>query len=219
MTRRVPYFAVLIAAGAVLVGCVATPSAAPSPSPAGDSTVSPPPATTAPTEPEPDEIVIGPVGLEVLDAADEVLYAAAYGDPLADVVAGLEAVLGAPPVEGTAPGSPDRAPHATYTWDGLTIGEGYPEGGIAFDIRATGDATGGVRLRTPEGIGIGTDAETVRATYATYESLTDFDLARGPAVVVDESQSPGREFGVVVVLLAPVTAVDRIYAPTDSWGP
>ena len=225
MTFRGPYLALLLAAAAVLTACTATPAAAPVPSAdPGGITATPLPETTAPPEPEADpeadEIVVGPTGFEVLDAGGAVLFAAAYDDPLDDVVAGLESVLGAAPVEGTDPGHNDRAPYATFSWDGFRLGEGYPQGGIDFDVEATGNATGDVEVRTPEGVWIGTEVATVRATYPDrYESYSDFDIARGPEVSVDESRSPARMFGVVVYLEAPITAVDRIYAPTDSWGP
>ena len=221
MTFRGPYLALLIAAATVLTGCTATPAAAPMPSadPAG-VTATPLPETIAPPEPEADELVVGPEGFEVLDAGGGVLFAAAYGDPLPEVVTGLGAVLGAAPVEGVDPGHNDRAPYATFSWDGFRLGAGYPQGDIAFDVVATGNATGGVEVRTPEGVWIGTDAATVRATYpGRYESYSDFDIARGPEVSVDDSDSPARMFGVVVYLEAPITAVDRIYAPSDSWGP
>jgi hypothetical protein len=217
---RVPYFALLIAAGALLAGCVATPAAAPVPSaemgaPRVDQATSP---TAEPRAPLPDALVIGPEGLEVIDAGGESLFSASYRDPLDQVIAGLESVLGAAPVEGIDPGHIERMPYDTYTWDGLRLGAA-PAPDVAFDVRATGDATGGVEVRTPEGVTIGAEAEFVRSVYpGTYESYTLFDIARGPAAVVDETTSPPRTFSITVYLDAPATVVTSIRGPADSHG-
>lgn len=219
MTRRGPYFSLLVlAAGAALTACTAAPNAAPTPTVDAPGAATQAPSTAA-SAPDPDVIVIGPEGIDVLDADGASLFAAAYGDPLADVLAGLESVLGAAPVEGTDPGHIERAPYDTYTWDGLRLGAAPEAAGIAFDAQGTGDATGGVEVRTPEGVTVGADAETVRSTYPdTYESYPDFDIARGPNAVVDETTSPARTFSVAVYLDAPATVVTRIFAPVDSQG-
>lgn len=221
MTSRGPCLALLIAAAAALTACTAAPGAAPTPTPTAESPVAAteaPDTTTEPAGSGADAIVIGPLGIEVLDAGGGSLFAATYRDPLDDVVAGLETVLGAAPVEGTDPGNIERAPYDIYTWDGLRLGAD-PAPDVTFDVRATGDATGGVEVRTPEGVTIGTDTGTVRSTYPdTYESYPEFDIARGPAVVVDETLDPPRTFSVFVLLNAPATVVTRIAAPADSHG-
>lgn len=219
MTLRGPYLALLITAAAVLTACTATPSAAPGPSSGAPDTPAATEAPDATAEPSvPHAIVIGPERIEVVDADGESLFAATYRDPLDDVVAGLESVLGAAPVEGTDPGHIERAPYDIYTWDGFRLGAD-PAPDVTFDVRATGDATGGVEVRTPEGVAIGTDADTVRGIYPdTYESYPEFDIARGPAVVVDETMDPPRTFSVAVYLHAPATVVTRIAAPGDSHG-
>jgi hypothetical protein len=167
-----------------------------------------------------ESIVIGPEGFEVRDESGDALFAASYEDPLADVLAGLEATLGAPPVEGMDEGHIERPPYRTFAWDGFRIGEAGEPARIAFDVLATGDATGGVEVTTPEGISIGTDAATVETTYPeTFVSYPDFSRADGPGVVVDTSQSPPRTLSVAVWIDAPATTVTRIGAPIDSWGP
>jgi hypothetical protein len=208
----------LAVAAATLTGCTsapATPASTTVPSP------SPTPAATAEedTAASADAIVVGPVGFEVQDEAGDVLFAASYEDPLADVLAGLEATLGAPPVEGTDEGHIERPPYRTFAWDGFRIGEAGEPARIAFDVLATGDATGGVEVTTPEGIAIGTDAATLEATYPDgFETYPEFSIARGPAVVVDTSRDPARTLSIAVWIDAPATTVTRIAAPVDSWG-
>lgn len=209
----------LAVAAATLTGCTSAPV-----TPASTTVPSPSPTPVATAEEEdaaaPDSIVIGPVGFELQDEAGDVLFAASYEDPLADVLAGLEATLGAPPVQSTDEGHIERPPYRTFAWDGFRIGEAGEPARIAFDVLATGDATGGVEVTTPEGIAIGTDAATLEATYPDgFETYPEFSIARGPAVVVDASRDPARTLSIAVRIDAPATTVTRIVAPVDSWGP
>lgn len=222
MTTRTSFVALLVAAAAVLTACAGAPSAT-SPTPTrpatGEPAASSTPEPTTPSAAAAAELVIGPGGIDVLDASGMTLFAASYGDPLAEVLTGLETALGAEPVRGTDPGHIERLPYDTYTWDGLRLGQG-PGGGVEFDVQATGDATGAVRVRTPEGIAIGSDADTVRAAYPDrYESWADFDIARSPGLVVDPNTSPPREWSIAVYLAAPPETVTRIFAPADNQGP
>jgi hypothetical protein len=126
----------LAVAAATLTGCTSAPvtpasTTVPSPSPTPSATAEEDTAEAA------DAIVIGPVGFEVQDEAGDVLFAASYEDPLADVLAGLEATLGAQPVEGTDEGHIERPPYRTFAWDGFRIGEAGEPARIAFDVLAT----------------------------------------------------------------------------------
>lgn len=209
----------LAVAAATLAGCTAAPA---TPASTAVPSTTPPPVATAEedTAAAADSIVIGPEGFEVRDDAGDALFAATYEDPLADVLPGLEATLGAPPVEGMDEGHSERPPYRTFSWDGFLIGEAGEPARIAFDVLATGDAIGGVEVTTPEGIAIGTDAATVESTYPdTFETYSDFSRADGPGVVVDTSQSPPRTLSVAVWIDAPATTVTRMFAPVDSWGP
>lgn len=210
----------LAVAAATLTGCTSAPAAAPASTNAPSASPTPVGAADEDDAAIPESIVIGPTGFEVQDEAGDVLLAASYEDPLADVLAGLEATLGAPPVEGMDPGHTERPPYRTFAWEGFRIGEAGEPARIAFDVLATGPATGGVEVTTPEGIGIGTDAATLEATYPdTFEGYPDFTIARGPAVVVDTSRDPARTLSVAVWIDAPATTVTRMAAPVDSWGP
>lgn len=209
----------LAVAAATLTGCTSAPPAAPASTTAPSASPTPVAASDDDTT-IPESIVIGPLGFDVQDEAGDVLFAAGFEDPLADVLAGLEATLGAPPVEGMDEGHIERPPYRTFAWDGFRIGESAQPGSIAFDVLVTGPATGGVEVTTPEGIGIGTDAATLEAAYPdTFEGYPDFARADGPGVVVDTSRDPARTLSVAVWIDAPATTVTRIFAPVDSWGP
>ncbi|MEL4319635.1 hypothetical protein WJX64_11520 [Leifsonia sp. YIM 134122] len=223
MTLRASVLVVVVSAAALLTACTGAPTASTmAPSPSSTSVRATPTEVTSPTPvaAAPAAVVIGPEGFEVQDAAGVALLSVSYGDDLDDVAASLAAVLGAAPVVGQDAGHIERRPFETLTWDGLRLGA-YGDQIPKFDVLATGPATGGIEVRTPEGVAIGDDAATLAATYPdTFESYSpDFDIARGPAAVVDASADPVRTFSVAIYVDDAAPAITRIGAPVDSRGP
>lgn len=223
MTLRASVVVIVLSTAALLTACSAAP-AIPTTAATPSSTVVPATptevASPTPVSAGPAAVVIGPEGLEVQDAAGVVLLSVSYGDDLDDVAASLTAVLGARPVVGQDPGHIERHPFETLTWDGLRLGV-YGDQTPKFDVLATGPATGGIEVRTPEGVAIGDDAAVLAATYPdTFESYApDFDIARGPAAVIDAAADPVRTFSVAVYVDDAAPEITRIRAPVDSQGP
>ena len=171
-----------LAVGALLVtgSCTSegsgSPSSSPSASPNAALTPSPsqsPSATVAQSpsvEPAP----------EVLELRSDGLGGSSFGDPVAEVVAGLEALLG-PPVEdqrrhGDMPlgfGGVDTTTRR-LAWPGLDVlfqdWEGYyRDDGVLHLIGwvVSDPATRGIELRTPEGIAVGSPIVSLREAYGS----------------------------------------------------
>ncbi|UOE43790.1 hypothetical protein [Agromyces larvae] len=206
----------LVAAGitSALAGCAA-PFAVSLPSQAPDTQ-----SSVRPPESDAATIIVAADGFTVIADDDTALLEAAYDDPLDAVVERLAAVLGEEPVVGDDPGHAERPPYTTYGWGGFRLGTAHETSDLAFDVLASGPATGDVEVRTAEGIAIGSSTNAVRTTYpATIAEFDDFLVAHGPDVVVGEAQDPPRTLTVAVYIDAPAQGVTRIFAPVDSYGP
>jgi hypothetical protein len=171
----------------MLSGC-AQPNVAGVPSPAGSSSSADPApspesshATNADAGPDSlhdaSAIFVRALGLEVVDAAGDILLSASYYDSLDQIVDGLAHATGAAPVVGEFGDDLSQGAGTSYQWDGLTVLD-YdrpaempvtPE----WSVLVTGSTAGQLSVSTA-------DLLTIGLSQAEVEELAPGDLVVPP---------------------------------------
>ena len=212
------------------MGCASAPVPA--------TTVAPPTPTPTPvveTVPVPRTVVVGAVGLTVLDADGGVLGEVSYMEPATTAVALLTTAFEADPVISHLESDYNCSPAATLAvWDGyftLTYDiEGrMPAGQTSYARAVAPAAPNGVGLSTPSGFGVGDPVDALISSQpgvdapameieGTAYAWVHYEVGAG-VYLPDNDPNWGRDpywgasasavDGVITALHAPVTFVDQ----------
>ncbi|TFD28358.1 hypothetical protein [Cryobacterium cryoconiti] len=190
------------------------------------------------------DLYISATSIDVRDGSGETLATFDYFQPASEVVAGLSAAFGSPPItEDYLSENTEQHPGTRYSWGNTYAkdsGSGlnpYTPGDFVFvdedpvgvppylpntRVLVASDAVNGVHISTIDGIAVGDNAAELAARHpdTAYRSPHDgaLDLTVGPVPLPPADWNADPVFSVQVRAPDPLGPITVFVAPSPNWG-